>query len=72
MRDMHIADMAAICASLALAYERDVSYADNYRKHFEMIKSGAFDPYDNLYDMGYERLVLAFRVLHTIENMIGD
>lgn len=41
---------------------------ENYRK---VIGDGKFDPYGNMFDMGYERLAFIFALFHEFENRYG-
>lgn len=73
MKDSHIRDMASVYANLDDVSEITTSktWDARYEWHYNAIKSGEFHPYDNLVDMGYERMALAFKLLHMSESILG-
>ena len=74
VKQSHIRDMAAVYAALDKdsSLMRHLTYDARYEWHYDAIEAGRFDPYSNLYDMGYERMAFAFQMLHMIETMMGE
>ena len=74
MKQSHIRDMAAVYAALDTDSNvmEGLNYDQRYEWHYDRIEAGRFDPYSNLYDMGYERMAFAFQMLHMIETMMGE
>jgi len=73
MEDSHVRDMASVYADLNVGNTilDGKNWDARYRWHYEAIKSGLFHPYDNLFDMGHERMGLAFKLLHMSESILG-
>jgi hypothetical protein len=74
VKQRHIRDMAEVYAALDKdsGLMQHLDWDARYEWHYDAIEAGRFDPYSNLYDMGYERMAFAFQMLHTIETMMGE